>query len=46
MGVCENKILRTVSGCEREEVMGRLRKLYTEELHDMYFLLNIVRLFK
>jgi len=36
VGVCENKILMNVSGTEREEVMGRLRKLYAEELHDMY----------
>jgi hypothetical protein len=35
-----------VFGAKRGEVTGRLRKLYNEELHNMYSSVNIVRVIK
>jgi len=42
----ENKMLRRVFGPKRDKVTGEWRKLYNEELNDMYSLLNIVRVVK
>jgi hypothetical protein len=42
--VFENRVLR-IFGPEREED-GSCRKLHNDELHDMYSLLNIVRVIK
>jgi len=36
--VFENRVLRRVFGPERDEVTGELRKIYNEELRDLYSL--------
>jgi hypothetical protein len=44
--VFENRVLRRVFGPRRDEVTGEWRKLYNEELNDLYSLPNIVRVVK
>jgi len=44
--VFENRVLRRVFGSKRDEVTGEWRKLRNEELRDLYFLPNIVRVVK
>ena len=43
--MCENRVLR-VFGPKRDEVTGEWRKLHNEELRDLYYLPNIVRVVK
>ena len=42
----ENRVLKRVFGPKRDEVTGEWRKLYEEELTDVYFLPNVVRVVK
>jgi hypothetical protein len=42
----ENRALRRISGSKRDEVMGDQRKLRNEELHNLYSLSSIIRIFK
>jgi hypothetical protein len=44
--VFENRVLRGVFGPKRHEVTGEWRKLYNEELHELYSSPNIVRVIK
>ena len=44
--VFENRVLRRVFGPKMDEVTGEWRKLHNEELSDLYFLPNIVRVVK
>jgi hypothetical protein len=44
--VLENRVLRRVFGPKRDEVTGEWRKLHNEELNDLYFSPNIVRVIK
>ena len=44
--VFENRVLRRVFGPKRDEVTGEWTKLHNEELSDLYFLPNIVRVVK
>ena len=44
--VFENRVLRRVFGSKTDEVTGEWRKLHNEELRDLYFLPNIVRVVK
>ena len=44
--VHENRVLRRASGPKVDEVAGEWRKLHNEELNDLYFLPNIVRVIK
>jgi len=44
--VFENRALRRVFGPKRVEVTGEWRKLHNEELSDLYYLPNIVRVVK
>ena len=42
----ENMVLRRIFGPKRDEVAGEWRILHNEELRDLYFLPNIVRVVK
>jgi hypothetical protein len=44
--VFENRVLRRIFGPKRDEMTGGWRKLYNEELHDLYSSLNIIRIMK
>jgi hypothetical protein len=44
--VFENRVLRRVFGPEKDEVTGKWRKLHTEELTDLYYSPNIIRVIK
>jgi hypothetical protein len=44
--VFENRVLRRVLGPKRDEVTGKWRNLHNEELNDLYFLRNILRVVK
>jgi len=44
--VFENRVLRRIFGPKRDEVTGEWRKLYYEELVDLYSLPNIVPVIK
>jgi len=44
--VFENRVLRRVFGPKRDEVTGEWRKLYNEDLSDLYTLPNFVRVVK
>jgi hypothetical protein len=46
LGVSENRVLRGISGPEREEEAGGWRKLHNVELHNLYVSPNIVRVIK
>jgi hypothetical protein len=43
--VFENRVLR-IFGPRREEVTGEWRKLHNEDLNDLYFSPNIIRVIK
>ena len=42
----ENMVLRRIFGPRKDEVTGEWRRLHNEELNDMYFSPNIVRVIK
>jgi hypothetical protein len=42
----ENRVLRRIFGQKRDEVTGAWRKLHNEELHDLYSLPSIIRIFQ
>ena len=42
----ENKVLRIIFGPKRDEVTRECRKLHNEELNDLYFSPNVVRVIK
>jgi hypothetical protein len=44
--VFENRALRRIFGSKRDEVTGEWRKLQKDELNDLYFSPNIVRVIK
>jgi len=44
--VFENRMLRRIFGPKRDEVTREWRKLHNEELNDLYFSSNIVRVIK
>jgi hypothetical protein len=44
--VFENRVLRRIFGPKRDEVTGGWRKLYNEELHDLYASPSIIRMIK
>jgi hypothetical protein len=44
--VFENRFLRRIFGPKRDEITGEWRKLYNEELHNLYSSPNIIRQIK
>jgi len=44
--VFENRVLRKIFGHKRHEVTGQWRKLYNEELNNLYSSPNIIRVIK
>jgi hypothetical protein len=44
--VFENRVLRRIFGLKRDEVIGGWRKMHNEELHNLYFSPNIIRMIK
>jgi len=44
--VFENRVLRRIFGLGRDKVIKELRKLHNEELNDLYYSPNIVRVIK
>ena len=46
MRVFENMVLRIIFGPRRGEVTGERRRLHNEELNDLYYSPNIVRVIK
>jgi hypothetical protein len=44
--VFENRVLRRIFGPKRDEVTGEWRKLYNEELNDLYSPPNIILVIK
>jgi hypothetical protein len=44
--VSENRFLRRIFGPKRDEVMRDWRKLHIEELYNLYFSPNIIRMIK
>jgi hypothetical protein len=45
LGVLENRMLR-IFDSKRDDVTGGWKKLYNEELHNLYPLLYIIRIIK
>ena len=46
MWVFENRLMRKIFGPRRDEVTGEWRRLYYEELNDLYSSPNILRMIK
>ena len=46
MRVFENMVLRRIFGSRKDEVTGECRRLYNEELNDLYSSPNMVRVIK
>jgi hypothetical protein len=44
--VFENRVLRRIFGVKRDRVMGGWRKLYSEELHNLYSSPSTIRIIK
>jgi hypothetical protein len=42
--VLENRVLRRITGPKRDEMIGGWRKLYKEELHNLYSSPTIIRM--
>jgi hypothetical protein len=42
----ENRVLRRIFGPKRDEVTEDWKKLHNEELHNLYFSSNIIRMIK
>jgi hypothetical protein len=46
LSVFLNRVLRKISGLEREEITGGWRKLHNEQLHNLYSSTSIIRMIK
>jgi hypothetical protein len=44
--VLENRVLRRTHGQKRDEIIGGLRKIHNEEVHNFYSSPNIMIMFK
>jgi hypothetical protein len=41
-----NRVQRRIFGPKRDEIIGGWRKVHNEDLHSLYFSLNIIRMIK
>jgi hypothetical protein len=46
LGVFENRVIRKIFEPKRDEVTGEWKRLHNEELYDLYFSPNIIRVIK
>jgi hypothetical protein len=46
LSVFENRVLKKIVGPIKAEVMRVWRKLHNKELHNLHFLLNVIRMSK
>jgi hypothetical protein len=46
LGVFENRVLRGKFGPKRDEMIGGLRKLHNEELHNLYSSPSMIKVIK
>jgi hypothetical protein len=44
MRVYQNRVLKEISRLKKDEIMGGWRELHNEELHNLYFSPNIIRM--
>jgi len=44
--LCEKRVLRRIFGLKRDEVTVEWRKLHNEELNDLYFTPDMIRIMK
>jgi hypothetical protein len=44
--VFENSVLRRIFEPKREKITGRRRRLYNNELHNLYYSLYVIRVIK
>jgi hypothetical protein len=44
--VFENRVLRKVFGPKRDDIIGKLRRLYNEELYHIYFSANFIEMIR
>jgi hypothetical protein len=44
--VCENRVLRRISGSKRDKMTGGWRKPHNEEFHNLYSSPSIIRMHK
>jgi hypothetical protein len=44
--VSENRMLRRIFGPRKDEMTGNWRKLHNEELHNLYYSPNLIRMMK
>jgi hypothetical protein len=44
--VFENRVLRRIFGLKTDEMMGGWKNIHNQELHNLYFLPNIIRMIK
>jgi hypothetical protein len=44
--VFENRVLRIIFGPKQDEIIGGWKKLHNEELHNLYYSPDIIRMIK
>jgi hypothetical protein len=44
--VLENRVLRRIFGLKSDEVTGGWRKLHNKKLHNLHYLLNVIKMIK